>query len=133
MQRAPLIIHLSREIKNLIESLGEVRALVFCQMEVKENTMLDQMQSLATMQNLKTEVLHLETDFGDKEREFQVRMLEMEKRMLELEKDVVAASSSWNDSREVVSFAIQSQKSTNSNNSKAIIFSKKEAKLKQTQ
>ncbi|KAF3333862.1 Phragmoplast orienting kinesin 2 [Carex littledalei] len=102
LQRAPLIIHLSREIKNLIDSLGEVRALVFCQMEVKENTLLDQMQSLATMQDLKTEVLHLETDFGDKEREFQVRMLEMEKRMLELEKDVVAANSSWNDSREAL-------------------------------
>lgn len=102
LQRTPLIIHLRREIKDLIGSLVEVRALVFSQMEVKGKALLDQMQSLATMRDLRNEVLLLETDFGDKERELQVRMLEMERRMLELEKDVVAANSSWHDSREVL-------------------------------
>jgi uncharacterized protein YheU (UPF0270 family) len=106
LQRESSIIHLRREIKDLTGSLNEVRDLVFSQMEVKRKILLDQMKSLATMQNLETEVLHLETDFGDKERELQVRMVEMEKRMLELEKNVVAAKSSWHDSREVVAITI---------------------------
>ncbi|KAJ3685500.1 hypothetical protein LUZ61_014664 [Rhynchospora tenuis] len=100
LQRSSLIIRLRSEIKDLIYSLDEVRDLVTSRMDVKGKALLDQMQSLASMEDLQTEVLRLETDFRHKEREFQVRMLEMERKMHELETVVAAANSSWHETRE---------------------------------
>ncbi|KAL6623499.1 hypothetical protein ACP70R_033378 [Stipagrostis hirtigluma subsp. patula] len=109
-QNADVLCELSKEMEFAVQGLQMLQSKMAKLLQEKESVKECHSQSQRTIEDLRAEVLKLNSDITDIERNYVVKLKELETKMQEMDREAAASLISWNKEKEALELELSEVK-----------------------